>query len=202
MPESTAPKKRVTRKAGNPRAHGGSVVTADLPSIDSRAGRRAVSSAASWKKTGSTTTPVELELPSTNVVLAKRPGLMNLLKENVLPDVLSMMAQEQIDSANGKSGAKEQDFSFQKIMDEQGPEGLATFFEAFHRIAAHAVVEPELRFCKEEVEYEDGTSGWELIPAEDRDESVVYTDQVDENDLAFIGQWAMSGQTDLASFRS
>lgn len=201
------PPKKVARKApsapNNPRAVGGTVVQDVTPfTVHSREGRRAITTAAGWKKSGSSLVPVELELPSGHVVLAKRPGLMNLLRENVLPDMLSMMAQEQVDNAKGKPGAQEQNFDLQKILDEQGPEGLSQFFEAFHRIAAHSVVEPELRFHKQEVEYEDGTRGWEEIPEEERDEDVVYTDQVDENDCMFIGQWAMSGQTDLSSFRS
>jgi hypothetical protein len=202
MTESTTPKKRIAKKPHNPRAHGNTIVTAEAPSLNSREGRRAVTTAAGWKKSGSSLNPVELELPSGNVVLAKKPGLMNLLRENVLPDFLSTIAQEQVDAAKGKAGAKEPDFDFNRVMEERGPEGIAEFFEAFHRIAAHAVVEPDLRFHKEEVEYEDGTSGWELIPEEDRDDDAVYTDQVDENDCIFIGNWAMSGQTDMASFRS
>ena len=42
--------------------------------------RRAIVSVEGWKKSGSTTVDAELELPSGNVVLARRPGLMNLLK--------------------------------------------------------------------------------------------------------------------------
>ncbi len=205
MPESSTPKKKVARKAPtrprNNAVAGGQPVENSI-SISNREGRRAIATAQGWKKSGNTKTPVELELPSGHVVLAVRPGLMNLLRDNVLPDFLSTLAQQQVDAAKGKPGAKEPEFDFQTIMEERGPEGLADFFEAFYRIAAHCVVEPVLKFHKEEVEYEDGTSGWETIPDDERDEEVVYTDQVDDNDMIFVGNWAMEGQTDLASFRS
>lgn len=143
--------------------------------------------------------PHPLELPSGNVCLVKRPGLPQLLKDGVLPDVLTPMAEKVISSVDKDEASSGIDDDLRDIMSQ--PDGMEKMFDAVERVAARVVVEPELRYSKHEIGHPDGPSTWELIPEDLREEDVLYTDQVDLNDLMFIFQYVVGGSRDLEEFR-
>src|SRR5690348_16836295 len=61
-------------------------------------------------------TPQPLELPSGNVCLVVRPGLPNLLKEGVLPDLMSPLAEKAIKAVDQDEANKEIDNSMRDLM--------------------------------------------------------------------------------------
>ena len=79
-------------------------------------------------------------------------------------------------------------------------------FDVFDRVAAKVVLEPEFAYHRQQVLDEDGEpvipEEWESIPEEDRDEDIVYTDEVDLDDKSFLFQFSVGGTQDLERFRS
>lgn len=156
--------------------------------------KKAVSTAKSWKKATST---MELEVPSGEVCMVKRPGLPQLLASGALPDVLTPIAQSAVDA--GQSGQsiseKELQEKMNALMQEEG--GIESMLDSFSRIVSFCVVEPPVRFHK--IEIDKGV--WKEIPAEDRDPEFLYTDDIDLNDQVFIFQYVVGGSADLKQFR-
>lgn len=165
----------------------------------SKTSKKTVSTAKTWKSKASQ--GEDVELPSGNVCYMKRPGLPELLARGLMPDSLTGAAQRAIDA--GKTGKKKKtqdealrDFEAEALSD---PRKRVELFDTFDRIAAFCVLKPELRFYKYE-DPEDGPVG-EIIPAEDRDEDVLYTDDVDFEDKVFIFYFVAGGTRDLEQFR-
>jgi hypothetical protein len=150
-------------------------------------------------------TPQPLELPSENVCLVVRPGLPQLLKDGVLPDLLLPMAEKAVAASEGTS-RQEVDEDVRELMAKPG--GMDAMFDAAERIAAHVVKQPPVLYSRRQKKagqidqiQEGYEPEWELIPEEDRKEDVLYTDQVDFNDLMFIFQFVVGGSRDLEEFR-
>lgn len=158
---------------------------------------RGVTSVGEWKK--NKLRDGELDLPSGNRCLLKRPGLPQLIAEGLIPDTLQAIMQGQINK--GRKGKKpvesEIDDSLAEVMSD--PQKMQEAFDMMDRICAHVMVEPPLKFHKFEIV--DGAGVWEVIPDEDRDPEVLYTDDVDEMDKNFIFQFVVGGTRDLERFR-
>lgn len=156
-----------------------------------------VTSSRNWKRNKGE----ELELPSGNVALVKRPGPAGLLSGGIMPDTLMPIVQQAI--AKGK-GIKPSDQ--QKLFDD--PTKIADMLDAMDRLTAAVVLEPKVAYHKKLVvkeghQLDRATEEWEVIPEEDRDnEAFVYTDDVDLEDKMFIFQYAVGGTRDLERFRS
>lgn len=146
--------------------------------------KKGASSASNFKRASK---GFEQELPSGNVVIMRVPGLPTLLSEGLLPDSLTSIIQSQI---NDRSGAK----ASNPGMDVSTPEELASMFDAFDKVFARCVVEPEVEFYRDS----QGNS----IPDEDRNDEIVYTDEVDLDDKIFVFNVVSGGTKDLEKFRS
>lgn len=148
-----------------------------------------------WKKKGAA---IELQLPSDNVCLLKRPGLPQLLADNILPDLLTPIAQQAV--VAGEEGGGISDEQSKEMMDEllKKEGGMAVMFDSFARITAHCVIEPQVLYHK--VQNEEGI--WTAIPDHERNDDVLYTDDVDLEDQMFIFNYVVGGSKDLTRFRS
>lgn len=170
-----------------------------------------VSTAKSWKRSSEIR---DLELPSGNVCRVKRPGMEALLNAGVLPDNLSAIAMREIKKA--ESGGRPQDLKPGASIDSELMEefmskenAMEDMFSSFDKVTAKVVVEPECLWHMRPVNNEDGTQKldarnrpmYEEIPLKDRDEDMLYTDDVDMDDKAFIFQFVVGGSADLDSFR-
>jgi hypothetical protein len=171
-------------------------------------------SAKDWKKASQLE---DVELPSGNVAAIKRPGMEALFAAGVLPDELTKIALDQMKQVESgpqdhkKKGKPEAPGSIdpkvmEKFLEKEG--AISDIFEAFDRVTAMCVVKPRCEFHKRRLVddeghqvYEGERQVWEEIPAEDRDEEVVYTDDVDMDDKTFIFNYVVGGTRDLESFR-
>lgn len=163
-----------------------------------------VTSAKAWKGKRQTKA-YELELPSGNVCLVRPLSIPVLVTEGLIPDNLLGISQGHIDKAEGKppadfkkkkSKAKADDATAEEIMKD--PQKMVEFFKSMDKIVSRAVVEPAcvLHFT------EDPETG-EVTPIsdDDRDEEILYTDEVDISDKMFIFNHFVGGSNDLDSFR-
>lgn len=144
--------------------------------------KKKTTSAREWKgkKVG-----VDLTLPSGNVCLAMRPGMDTFLKSNRIPNSLMPIIQESINAAKGGKPGKELDIDLAALFDD--PEKMAAVIEFQDAVIMAAVIQPPLA----------------AIPADDevRDDDILYVDDVDALDKAFLFQWALGGAADVEGFR-
>lgn len=157
----------------------------------------------------------ELELPSGNVALVKRPGPQALLSEGILPDTLMPIVQQAI--SKGK-GIKPQD------IDMKDPKVITDMLGAMDKLLLKVVVEPKVAYdkCLKPMDMGGVTPGpaleeWVDIPDDIRDgestcpncgevhadsNEVIYVDEVDLDDKMFVFNYAVGGTRDLERFRS
>lgn len=169
--------------------------------------KKKTNSARNWKRNKGE----ELELPSGNVALVRRPGPAALLSGGVLPDTLMPIVQRAIRSGQGLKPIDEQE-----LMND--PEKIVDALVAIDRLTAVVVAEPKVAFHKhslKDVTPKGTTEKLEDIPEDARNgepcacgethpdpEEVVYTDEVDIDDKLFIFNYAVGGTRDLERFRS
>lgn len=156
----------------------------------SQSSKKAVSKASDFKRVKG----VDLELPSGNVCKVRRVGIESLMAENVFGDSLMPIIQKSMDNAKGGKPV-EVDLKPEDIMGD--PQRMKEILDSFNKVTALVVVEPKCRYHRREVK----PGEWEVIPESERDEEIVYTDEVDMQDKSFIFQFVVGGSSDLASFR-
>lgn len=139
-----------------------------------------VTSKSQWKATSGGT---ELEVPSGNVALVRAPGMQVFIEQGLIPNTLMPIVQKAI------SEKKPPNMEELEITEES----LAQMVEMIDAVAIYCVIEPALTTNKNP----DG----ELIPEKDRDEELLYVDEVDVQDKLFIFQFAVGGVRDLERFR-
>lgn len=149
-----------------------------------------VSSASAWR--GRNADGEDLSLPSGNVARVKRPGPGVLLAEGLLPDSLTAIVSEAVQSKRGIS--KKQLSTLATTMD-----AIGDMMDAMDRTTAIVVLEPRCLYHRRETE----SGEWETIPLEEREDPdcAIYTDEVDMEDKFFIFQFAVGGTRDWERFR-
>jgi hypothetical protein len=160
--------------------------------------KQGVSKASAWGK--KSTKPVELDLPSGEVVLVKRVELPVLLASGAFPDTLMSIVSDKIETATGQQDTpKEVD---KELVEEtvKDPKKLAELFEAIDKVVPLVVLEPTVVFHKRLVSPD--SNEMEIIPDEDRDDEILYTDVVDLEDKMHIFQFAVGGTRDVEEFRT
>lgn len=168
----------------------------------SRTGKKKATSAKGWKKTAADGSE-DLDLPSGNVALVKRPGLERLLAEGLIPDSLMPIAENAVQQGKkGKATEVSSSTTKEMLADKTM---LKDVFLTMDRVAEMVVVEPKVVHHRVSVENVDGETEWVEIPDEDRadddDKDFLYTDEVDFQDKAFIFQFVCGGTRDLERFR-
>jgi hypothetical protein len=146
---------------------------------------------------------MDLECPSGQLCLVRRPGVEGLLAAGVLRDIDSLTAivgEAHLDrvhperKAKGKQPsdhkakekpAKTQDEAISELLED--PDKLANVMHTIDRVICHVVVKPEV-----EMTPNDPTR---------RKDKVIYADMVELEDKMFIFNFAVGGSGDLESFR-
>lgn len=139
---------------------------------------------------GATGRPVEVDLPSGNTCLARRPGAQGLIKEGLLDDLdqlTSLVQTELIDSKDPRSMAK----AVQGL--QKDPKKILEAMAMIDRVIAFIVVAPRVIVPPDDAEKR------RKLQAEDAD--AIFADEVDEEDKMFLFQWCVGGTADLAQFR-
>lgn len=108
-------------------------------------------SARNWKKPSN----FEIELPSGNTCLVKKPGMEKLLAAGILPDALTPLAVEAVTKASGPKAPQDHKKKKDEEENELDPEIMKKFLEkegaleeifmSFDRVTAMCVVAPKVR---------------------------------------------------------
>lgn len=159
----------------------------------------------------------DLEVPSGQLCQVRPAGIQQLLGAGVLDsaDTLTSLIDEKHikrtqTRKTGTKGAKpavknnqlqNADGSTTEIDTDSllnDPEKLQKVFSLIDKVAEHMVVQPDV---KRPVKLDE--NGKEVaLPAQEREDGVVYTDMIELQDKMFLFQYAVGGDTDLESFRN
>lgn len=142
------------------------------------------SSAKAWKQ-GNSGKP--LEVPSGNTALVRAPGMQVFMANGMIPNSLMAIVKEAIETGKPPK------------MDslEINEETLAEFAKLIDDVTVYCVVEPPVHPIPETTLNPE--TGQEVVG--ERDDDLLYVDEVDMEDKVFIFQFAVGGTRDLAKFR-
>lgn len=142
----------------------------------------------------------ELDLPSGNQCLARRPGAQGLIKAGLLDSMDQLTALVQTEHIDGNDPRKLAEGVQALAMD---PKKIAEGLDMVDRCVAYVVVEPKVHLDTPK----RGADGKEIIGPdgkpvmEPRQDGLIYADEVDLDDKMFIFNWSVGGTADLKSFR-
>lgn len=183
-----------------------------------------------WSTSGPQATE-DVPLPSGETVLARRPGVQGLIKAGVINELDALTGlvdlkhnQRVNPSKKAKTkGAKPQDFTGAQMSNEEiksllsDTDKLDQILRVAGRVAAYCVVRPSLRLhWRESEDPRDGKVISLDLTEEERveiivdikakspfpEDPVLFTDEVDMEDLMFLMNFAVGGTRDLAQFRA
>lgn len=151
-----------------------------------------------WAQASPLNQSATLTLPSGQVCKAMRMGMEGILAAGLLGDADSLTAyvgRRHLRDVKGGKGADHQELNIKTIA--QDPEALKRIVFLVDRAVPMIVTEPQVlshfRWLPE--------GGTEMIPADEREEGRVYTDQIGLEDKMFLFQYAVGGSASVERFR-
>jgi hypothetical protein len=144
------------------------------------AAKKAVSDISAFKKRSQ---GINLPLPSGLVVKAKRVELQTFILQGAVPNPLMEIVSEALDKG------KKADIAQMVGVDENNIDlGMVRdMYEMVNGIVVASILQPKVLPVPES--------------DEDRDDDLLYVDEVDDEDKMFIFQWATGGTSDVETFR-
>ena len=127
----------------------------------------------------------DLEVPSGQVCLVRRPGLEGLIKAGVLRNVDSLSAIVSAKHVKKTTKGQDSDINVSSILED--PEALDSILHTVDKVVCYCVVKPEVHMSPADVTL--------------RQPGVVYADMIDINDKMFLFNFVVGGTRDLESFR-
>lgn len=152
---------------------------------------REVTSAREWK---SASRAKPIEVPSGNIAMVERRPLAALWKAGRIPNSLMPMVRKSI--ATGDSGARETDWTDAMLSDMIKLMDSITVECTKDPVVQAVPVCKSCRRSKDDVIHEEHD-----YDGEERSEDVLYVDDVDFDDKAFIYQYVIGAVDDVAAFR-
>lgn len=139
-----------------------------------------------WGGGTTNTGPQDLEMPSGQIALVRRPGIQQLMVEGVLHkmDNLTALVDKKYIKKGG-TGKPSDNIDVGGLIGD--PEAMSQILHTVDRVVCAVVVRPQVQMTPN-----DPTR---RIPG------VIYADSVDLQDKMFIFNWSVGGSKDLESFR-
>lgn len=129
--------------------------------------------------------PEDLTLPSGQLVLARKPGLQQLMVEGVLHKMDNLTALvDKKHIKKGKTGGPEA-INVQSLLEDQ--KSLANVLHTVDRVVCAVVLKPKVQMAPNDITR--------------RVNGAIYTDTVGLEDKMFIFNWALGGSADIERFR-
>lgn len=146
---------------------------------------------------GSQKHTIELECPSGQVCLVKKPDPQQLVTLGIIEkvDVLSKLVDtKHVKRVKGKPSSTPSTVDVEAL--SKNPEALKDIIAMSDKVVESVVLEPNVKRPVKIVEGQEIPLLWA-----EREEDQVYTDLIDFTDRMFIFQHAVGGDVDLTSFR-
>lgn len=131
----------------------------------------------------------DLEVPSGQLCLVKRPGVQGLIQAGVLHKIdslTSLVQSKHINRVNPTPGGATEGINVASLMED--PKALDDIMHTVDRVVCHVVVQPPVHMTPNDVT--------------NRKPGVIYADMVDLIDKMFIFNYVVGGSSDLETFRS
>jgi hypothetical protein len=124
-----------------------------------------------------------LPLPSGLVVKAKRVELQTFLRHGEVPNPLMTIINDALTKGEGM------DVEAMVTTDEEkvDMEMVNEMYEMVNKVVVASLVDPKVLPLPED--------------EEDRDDDLLYVDEIDDEDKMFLWQWALGGTGDVETFR-
>lgn len=147
-----------------------------------------VTTASAWRK--SSTDPIEL--PSGNVAKIRSASMEFFLTGGFIPNSLKGLVHKMIndmESEQGKPSKKDSGDSTAELSEIITDDNkLRDLIHMYDRIAAHCFEEPKVALPPED--------------PDDREDDILYTDEIGMDDKVFVFNVALGGTKDVESFRN
>ncbi len=127
----------------------------------------------------------DLEVPSGQVCLVRRPGLEGLIKAGVLHNIDSLSAIVGNEHVKKTKKGSQNEINVNTLLKD--PKALEEILYTVDKVICHCVVKPEVHVTPNDV-----TS---------RKDGVVYADMIDIQDKMYIFNFVVGGTRDLETFR-
>lgn len=147
----------------------------------SKAKTNKTTSASEWKKKAQIP---PLELPSGCYMRVRKIGLQSLMSMGIMPNSLMAISQRAVNAGKGQPAGMEDEELLDLVNDPKKVKDITDFMDKMLCVVAQ---EPEVHPVP--------------APGVERDDELLYTDEVDEEDKMFIFQVVTGGTTDIAEFR-
>lgn len=202
--KTTGAKKAAPRKSGNPKKNAAQ---------SSRTTPPTPTPASQWKGKNERR-PHPLTVPSGNTCLVRRVGMEAFLQGGVIPNGLMDIVVDAMDRAKAR-GAKRSSTPAvtkseeRKLMEEiqKDPQKVEQMFDLVDIVTCQVVVEPKVVPAKwSQADVAAGLCEAEdlgkVIPFSQRDDDLLYVDEVDQADKMFIFNYVVGGSADVERFRA
>lgn len=134
-----------------------------------------VTSAMEWKKDQRGV----IDLPSGKTARLRRTSIQTLMAAKMIPNNLMGIVQEALNK--GKLEMDPADFL-------KDPDKMSDMLELVDIVVVHCVLEPVIHATPKD--------------EDERDDDLLYVDEIDDEDRSFIFQYATGGTSDVAKFRA
>lgn len=154
-----------------------------------------------WGTSAATDVEEELVTPSGQTCRAKKMSIERMIEAGILAEADALTATvtkytRKVKGANKRPDGEVLDTA--KLMTD--PEAIKALISVMDKAVPHVVVSPTVRLHYTE-QFVGKTKVTKLIPAEDREQGVIYTDQVGFEDKMFLFDWAAGGLGAMLQFR-
>jgi hypothetical protein len=154
-----------------------------------------------WGSTAPTGVEEDLTLPSGQTCRAKKLSIEGMIEAGVLADADVLTATVNKHVRKVKGGNKKPDGTEVNSMALlKDPQAMKALNGMLCRALPEIVTSPRVKMHYEEVTV-GKTTVIKTVPVEDREDGVIYTDQVDFGDKMFLFDWAAGGLQAMLAFR-
>jgi hypothetical protein len=122
-------------------------------------------------------------MPSGNYMRIKKVGLQALIKTGTMPNALMGIAQKAVEKGSKVDGVSDEEM-LSLLQDPKKVEQIGTFMD---KVVMMCAQEPQVHPLPDQ--------------GVERDEEMLYIDEVEDEDKMFIFQVVTGGTTDVAAFR-
>lgn len=137
----------------------------------------------------------DITVPSGQTCKANRLGMEGIIRAGLLGDADTLTAfvgKQHIIKHRGGKQADNDELDMRSVLAD--PEAFGKMIRLCDQAMPVIVVEPRV-----ELHYKDDPAN--VIPVEEREDGVVYTDQIDFQDKVFLFNFAVGGTRDIERFR-
>lgn len=153
-----------------------------------------------WASNSAAGQTEELILESGQTCLAKKMSIDGMIESGMLAEADALTAQMTKYTRKVKGGKKADGVEIDEAALLRDSSGIQAMVALMDKALPHIVISPVVRLHYTETKV-GKTTVTKTIPLDEREEGVIYTDQVDFADKAELFNWAAGGLAAMLQFR-